>query len=130
MLNPLDSFLPAVQTWFRGVFDQPTLPQSEGWPAIQRGDHTLILSPTGSGKTLAAFLWGIDELYREMSTVTAEQGGEPLGEGVRLLYISPLKALNNVPPGTEPAGAAGRHPPRGSGGGSATAPAVSSGPHR
>ena len=62
----------------------------EGWPAIQRGEHTLILSPTGSGKTLAAFLWGIDELYREVS-----RAGGDYEEGVRLLYVSPLKALNN-----------------------------------
>jgi ATP-dependent Lhr-like helicase len=90
LMLPLDAFLPAVQTWFREAFGQPTPPQAEGWPAIQRGEHTLILSPTGSGKTLAAFLWGINELYREISASEAESE-----EGVRLLYISPLKALNN-----------------------------------
>ena len=42
----------------------------------------LVQAPTGSGKTLAAFLVGIDRL-----------NGTP-GEGLRLLYISPLKALN------------------------------------
>ena len=90
MPDALDAFLPAVQTWFREAFGQPTPPQAMGWPAIQRGEHTLILSPTGSGKTLAAFLWGIDELYREMG----QRVDEP-DEGVRLLYVSPLKALNN-----------------------------------
>ena len=90
MTDALAAFLPAVQAWFREVFGQPTPPQALGWPAIQRGEHTLILSPTGSGKTLAAFLWGIDELYREIG-----QAGEEPDEGVRLLYISPLKALNN-----------------------------------
>jgi ATP-dependent Lhr-like helicase len=93
MADVLDLFLPAVQTWFRQAFSQPTPPQALGWPAIQRREHTLILSPTGSGKTLAAFLWGIDELYRELHA-----GGESrrdAAEGVRLLYISPLKALNN-----------------------------------
>jgi ATP-dependent Lhr-like helicase len=91
--SPVDAFLPAVRTWFREAFGEPTPPQAQGWPAIQRGDHTLILSPTGSGKTLAAFLWGINELYRQ-----ASEGGESRGkdaEGVRLLYLSPLKALNN-----------------------------------
>ncbi len=39
-------------------------------------------APTGSGKTLAAFLVGIDRL-----------NATP-GEGLRLLYVSPLKALN------------------------------------
>jgi len=88
--HALDAFLPAVQTWFRETFGDPTPPQSMGWPTIQRGEHTLILSPTGSGKTIAAFLWGIDQLYREIS-----QAGDDQENGVRLLYISPLKALNN-----------------------------------
>jgi ATP-dependent helicase Lhr and Lhr-like helicase len=90
MPDALAAFLPAVQTWFREAFGQPTPPQAMGWPAIQRGEHTLILAPTGSGKTLAAFLWGIDELYREIG-----QAAEGPDEGVRLLYVSPLKALNN-----------------------------------
>jgi ATP-dependent Lhr-like helicase len=90
MMSPLSAFLPAVRTWFREEFGQPTPPQTMGWPAILRGEHTLILSPTGSGKTLAAFLCGIDQLYREVS-----QAGAEFEEGVRLLYVSPLKALNN-----------------------------------
>ncbi len=86
----LQSFSPPVRAWFRETFGLPTPPQAEGWPAIQRGDNTLILAPTGSGKTLAAFLWGLDEIYRELA---AE--GETAEPGVRLLYVSPLKALNN-----------------------------------
>ena len=69
---------------------QPTPPQRVGWPPIQRGEHTLILAPTGSGKTLAAFLWGIDEIYRELA-----EHNDDAEAGVRLLYVSPLKALNN-----------------------------------
>ncbi len=92
---PLDAFLPAVQAWFRATLGEPTPPQALGWPAIQRGEHTLILSPTGSGKTLAAFLWGIDEIYRELETRQGEESADGPQAGVRLLYISPLKALNN-----------------------------------
>ncbi len=88
MADPLDNFSPPVAQWFRGAFGQPTAPQAAGWPPIQRGEHTLILAPTGSGKTLAAFLWSIDEIYREL----AEDRDRA---GVRLLYVSPLKALNN-----------------------------------
>jgi ATP-dependent helicase Lhr and Lhr-like helicase len=91
----LGAFLPAVQAWFRGAMGAPTPPQALGWPAIQRGEHTLILSPTGSGKTLAAFLWGIDQIYRELSAPRSEAVADDAEEGVRLLYISPLKALNN-----------------------------------
>src|SRR5450759_1626082 len=83
-------FSPYVREWFRTTLGEPTPPQREGWPPISRGENTLILAPTGSGKTLAAFLWGIDEIYREL----AEEQDQP-AEGVRLLYISPLKALNN-----------------------------------
>src|SRR4029077_16454186 len=63
-------------------FAAPTPAQEQGWPAIASGAHTLIQAPTGSGKTLAAFLYGLDRL-----------DAEP-GEGIRLLYVSPLKALN------------------------------------
>ncbi len=85
MSDALESFSPPIRAWFRETFGEPTPPQAAGWPAIQRGDHTLILAPTGSGKTLAAFLWGIDEIFRNPQSAP----------GVHLLYISPLKALNN-----------------------------------
>src|SRR5919201_4419403 len=81
----LDSFLPPVRRWFRAALGEPTAAQRQGWPAIQAGQHTLILAPTGSGKTLAAFLACLDQLWRE----------DPLPRGVRVLYVSPLKALNN-----------------------------------
>src|SRR5215212_8991024 len=90
MASPLASFSAPVRAWFRDKLGMPTPPQAEGWPAIQRGENTLILAPTGSGKTLAAFLWGIDELYREAAASEADTS-----PGVRLLYVSPLKALNN-----------------------------------
>lgn len=103
MSNPLDSFSAPVREWFQEAFGEPTPPQAQGWPPIQRGDHTLILAPTGSGKTLASFLWGIDELYRTPPVPSLRKGEDPAlhsakrlgGVGVRLLYISPLKALNN-----------------------------------
>src|SRR5918992_6328600 len=81
-MDALAAFSPATRTWFEGTFDAPTPAQALGWPAIATGEHTLIQAPTGSGKTLAAFLYGIDRL-------TASPG-----TGLRLLYVSPLKALN------------------------------------
>jgi ATP-dependent helicase Lhr and Lhr-like helicase len=74
-----------VREWFTRSFDAPTRPQILGWPAIARGDSTLILSPTGSGKTLTAFLWCLDRLM--FSRVP------PKASRCRVLYISPLKAL-------------------------------------
>src|SRR6476661_7690220 len=58
----LELFQSAVGEWFRNSFEGPTPPQSQGWPAIARGESTLILAPTGSGKTLAAFLWCINRI--------------------------------------------------------------------
>ncbi|HEX9415082.1 MAG TPA: DEAD/DEAH box helicase [Gaiellaceae bacterium] len=81
-MDPLSIFSPETRAWFERTFDAATPAQALGWPAIARGGHTVIQAPTGSGKTLAAFLYGIDRL------TTAP------GEGLRLLYVSPLKALN------------------------------------
>jgi ATP-dependent helicase Lhr and Lhr-like helicase len=74
-----------VRDWFSSSFEAPTRPQAQGWPAIARGDSTLILAPTGSGKTLAAFLWSLD---RVMFAPVPEKRGR-----CRILYVSPLKAL-------------------------------------
>ncbi|HXH96774.1 MAG TPA: DEAD/DEAH box helicase, partial [Gaiellaceae bacterium] len=81
-MEPLSVFSPETRAWFERVFDAPTPAQAKGWPAIAGGGHTLIQAPTGSGKTLAAFLYAVDRL-----TPTP-------GEGLRVLYVSPLKALN------------------------------------
>ncbi len=83
--DPLSLFLPPVQQWFRAALGEPTPPQRLGWPTIAAGENTLILAPTGSGKTLASFLACLDHLWRQPQ----------LGRAVRVLYISPLKALNN-----------------------------------
>src|SRR6266702_3302448 len=81
-MDSLDVFRPETRAWFERNFAAPTPAQDKGWPAIAGGGHVLIQAPTGSGKTLAAFLSAIDRL-------TAEPGA-----GLRLLYVSPLKALN------------------------------------
>ncbi len=81
-MDALASLSPATRAWFGRAFAAPTPAQELAWPAIATGDHVLVQAPTGSGKTLAAFLHGIDRL------------NESPGEGLRLLYVSPLKALN------------------------------------
>src|SRR5919198_5734715 len=81
----MTEFHAAVREWFSGAFSAPTKPQQLGWPAIARGESTLILAPTGSGKTLAAFLWCLNRLLFEPPP--------PPKERCRVLYISPLKAL-------------------------------------
>jgi ATP-dependent Lhr-like helicase len=89
----LDLFHPSVAEWFRASFAAPTPPQQQGWPAIARGDSTLILAPTGSGKTLTAFLWAINKVIFGHD-VRGEHGARaPRTDACRVLYISPLKAL-------------------------------------
>ena len=81
-MEALASLSPTTRAWFERAFPGPTPAQELAWPAIATGAHVLVQAPTGSGKTLAAFLQGIDRL------------NETPGEGLRLLYVSPLKALN------------------------------------
>jgi hypothetical protein len=82
--DPLAPFSAPVRRWFEASFEGPTPAQAGGWEAISSGEHALICAPTGSGKTLASFLWGIDKLARS----------KDLGTGVKLVYVSPLKALS------------------------------------
>jgi ATP-dependent helicase Lhr and Lhr-like helicase len=79
--DPLAPFSGTTRTWFSQSFSAPTPIQARGWASIAKNQHTLMLAPTGSGKTLAAFLWCLDRLAREP------------GEGTRVVYVSPIKAL-------------------------------------
>ncbi len=81
-MDPLAVFSEATRAWFEHTFAEPTPAQQQGWPAIASGAHVLIQAPTGSGKTLTAFLYALDRL-----------SSSP-GAGLRVLYVSPLKALN------------------------------------
>ena len=83
----LSGFHPLVSRWFLESLGEPTSAQRRGWEAIRSGRHTLIAAPTGSGKTLAAFLTAIDDLVREGCA-------SPLADEVRVVYVSPLKALS------------------------------------
>ena len=89
----LTLFHPSVADWFRASFAAPTPPQVQGWPAIARGDSTLILAPTGSGKTLTAFLWAINRVMFPPSLAGTPARASVDKPVCRVLYISPLKAL-------------------------------------
>ncbi len=80
----MDFFSRVTRAWFDSNFEAPTRVQQEGWPQLVQAKNALLLAPTGSGKTLAAFLWAIDVLGR-LPVDTPP--------GVRVLYVSPLKAL-------------------------------------
>ena len=79
------AFHPIIARWFDDKIGRPTDVQKQAWPEIIAGKHVLITAPTGSGKTLAAFMWAINKLI----------AGEFETGYTTILYISPLKALNN-----------------------------------
>ena len=83
----LGVFHPLVQRWFGESVGEPTEIQRLAWPRIAAGEHVLVSAPTGSGKTLTAFLYALDALLTGRWL-----DGPP---GPRVLYVSPLKALNN-----------------------------------
>ena len=85
MATGLERFHPLVQRWFAARVGDPTAVQRAAWPVIGDGEHALVTAPTGSGKTLTAFLWALDSLV----TGAWEPGV------TRVLYVSPLRALNN-----------------------------------
>ncbi|MCT1684604.1 DEAD/DEAH box helicase [Corynebacterium appendicis] len=97
----LDRFHPQVATWFEEVFAAPTPVQEQAWTSISEGENTLVVAPTGSGKTLAAFLWSLNSMVQRSGQQALHFGDNAAlqrtttgtREGVRVLYISPLKAL-------------------------------------
>ena len=81
----MNSFHPLVAEWFLKHVGKPTVLQEKAWPAIAAGEHVLLAAPTGSGKTFAAFLWAMNQLL----------SGKWAPGRTSVLYVSPLKALNN-----------------------------------
>jgi ATP-dependent Lhr-like helicase len=81
----LAPFEAGVRDWFVETFGTPTPIQAVAWPAIAAGEHVLATAPTGSGKTLTAFLWALNQFA----------AGRWETGATRVLYVSPLKALNN-----------------------------------
>ena len=80
--------VPEIRQWFKEKFGKFTPPQRYAVMEIHNGNNILISSPTGSGKTFAAFLAAINELL-----LLAKKG--QLEDRIYVLYVSPLKALNN-----------------------------------
>jgi ATP-dependent helicase Lhr and Lhr-like helicase len=76
---------PLVEALRERGFDSPTDPQEKLVPIVREGKNALLMAPTGTGKTEAALLPILDAMLRE---------GESREKGTKLLYITPLRALN------------------------------------
>jgi ATP-dependent Lhr-like helicase len=76
---------PLVEALKQKGFTSPTDPQMKLVPVVQEGKNALLMAPTGTGKTEAAFLPILDRLIRD---------GASRQKGTKLLYITPLRALN------------------------------------
>lgn len=85
----LDSLKPYVKEWFRKKYGELTPVQRKTIPLVKKGFSVLVSSPTGTGKTLAVFLGVIDNMYDFY-----EKNGK-LPDGIHVVYVSPLRALNN-----------------------------------
>ena len=80
----LELFSDPVRAWFESSFAAPTAAQTGAWGPIAVGRaHAALRSHRVPARRLAAFLWAIDALGRDPRP-------DP---GVRVLYISPLRAL-------------------------------------
>ena len=87
-VSPLAPFHPLVRSWFTETLGEPTAPQRAGWPAIASGADTLILAPTGTGQDARGVPVGAQRAHHRRARA-------PLANAIHLLYVSPLKALNN-----------------------------------
>src|SRR6266550_4099828 len=75
--------------------------RSQGWEGLTEaqtvahgplaaGKHILLVAPTGHGKTEAALLPCLSRILHEREAL----GKKPWPTGFKLLYVTPLRALN------------------------------------
>src|ERR1022692_836160 len=77
--------LPLLKALEERGFTSPTDPQMRLVPLVAEGHNALLMAPTGTGKTEAVFLPILDNMIRN---------GLARTPGIKLLYITPLRALN------------------------------------
>jgi ATP-dependent Lhr-like helicase len=73
----------ACAQWFKTLGWKPAPFQRDSWMAQDNREHGLINAPTGSGKTYAALL----------PTIARHKGQQKKVSGLRLLWITPIRAL-------------------------------------
>ena len=88
MSTVFDLLEPSIQQLLKEKnITTPTEPQRQAIPSILKGKHTLLIAPTGLGKTESALL-PVFNLFLDYKKT------HPPKEGISILYITPLRALN------------------------------------
>jgi ATP-dependent helicase Lhr and Lhr-like helicase len=82
VIDKVDQRLEMARCWFRQQGRAPFDFQEQLWQAYWRGESGLLNAGTGTGKTLAAWIGPLLEL-----------DDSPAPSGVRVLWITPLRAL-------------------------------------
>ena len=76
--------LPSAEGWFAAQGQQPFEFQRQVWDAVAAGRSGLLHATTGAGKTYAVYLALLNEAL----------AGRVRGGGLRLLWITPMRALS------------------------------------
>jgi ATP-dependent Lhr-like helicase len=84
--------LAPIEAWFTNQGWTPLPFQRRAWECYLAGESGLIQVPTGSGKTYAAVMGPIAEQLNEVGWRPGQPGSTP--KGLRLLYLTPLRALS------------------------------------
>ncbi len=81
--------LDTVGRWFATRNWKPWPFQEEAWIEYRAGRDGLLQVPTGAGKTYGAYLGPLSELIDEIRA-----GGGESRHGLRILYVTPLRAVS------------------------------------
>ncbi|HEV2482927.1 MAG TPA: DEAD/DEAH box helicase, partial [Puia sp.] len=79
----------AIASWLAAEGRQPFAFQEEAWEYILQGRSGLVNAPTGCGKTFSVFLGSVIDFINRHPDDYRMRGGN----GLQLLWISPLRAL-------------------------------------
>ena len=72
-----------IYNYFLSIYNKFTEIQENAIPVVESGSNCLIIAPTGTGKTEAAILPLLNNVLKNV-----------VDEGVSILYVTPLRALN------------------------------------
>jgi ATP-dependent Lhr-like helicase len=69
-----------------------TIAQDQALAPLLAGKHTLLVAPTGYGKTEASLIPVLSRMMQERDRLEADK--KPWPKGFKVLYVTPLRALN------------------------------------